>query len=67
MWARLGAFAKSKPGQSLQARPFTFEPIFFAIPDLIVVLFLISPNQKPLFGVIILQIEAIFDPKLYEM
>ncbi|MDT6952856.1 hypothetical protein [Companilactobacillus alimentarius] len=43
MWARLGAFAKPKIGQSLQARPyskqqvaknnFTFEPIYFVIPD----------------------------------
>ncbi|WP_275266778.1 hypothetical protein [Companilactobacillus pabuli] len=43
MWTRLGAFAKPKPGQSLQARSyskqqvaknnFTSEPICFVIPD----------------------------------
>ncbi|MDG5111990.1 MULTISPECIES: hypothetical protein [Companilactobacillus] len=43
MWTRLGAFAKPRTGQSLQARSYskqqvaknnlTSEPIFFAIPD----------------------------------
>ncbi|WP_195858234.1 hypothetical protein [Companilactobacillus futsaii] len=56
MWARLGAFAKTKTGQSLQARPyskqqvaknnFTTEPIFFAIPDWIVVSFFITADCK---------------------
>jgi len=56
MWARLGAFAKPRPGQSLQARPyskqqvaknnFTTEPIFFAIPDWRVVLYFYTVKQK---------------------